>query len=221
MIRFLSFPLGPTVPVYGKTAGQKVSIRALRSLAKKDPCSTYQVGFENHWGTHVDCPAHFFEKGKKIASYPADHWRFSCPQTIKVALAEGELLTPDGITGKIDPRTDLLLFVSGWSKFRGQAKYNLRGPGVHFSVASFLRKRCPKVRAIGFDWISLSSFLKRDDGRLAHRQFLNPRANGQPILLIEDMDLRGIKGGLKEVWVAPWRMQGLDSAPCTIFGVLS
>ena len=75
------------------------------------------------------------------------------------------------------------------------------------------------VQAIGMDWISVSSFENRELGRQAHRAFLNRDGEGHPVLIIEDMDLSADLNGLREVWVAPLLVEGIDSAPCTIIGI--
>jgi hypothetical protein len=59
----------------------------------------------------------------------------------------------------------------------------------------------------------------RELGRQAHRAFLNPESDGYPILIIEDMDLSANLNGLKQVWVAPLLVEGIDSAPYTIIGI--
>lgn len=215
MIRFLSYPIGETVPGYGNTA-KKPEILQTRAMKNGDACDIYSVKMENHWGTHVDCPAHFLRNGTKVADLPAAAWHFNRPQLLRVSLDHSELLTPDHLRQRIDPRSDLILFRSGWSKYRGSARYSRQNPGVHASLALWLRKRCPNIRAIGFDWVSLSSFRDREHGWEAHREFLGTR---KPILIIEDMDLRFAAGALREVWVAPLRISGIDSAPCTVMGV--
>jgi kynurenine formamidase len=75
-------------------------------------------------------------------------------------------------------------------------------------------------RAIGVDFVSSSSISHRDDGRAAHRAFLAPNDPGEPILLIEDMDLSADLSQLMRVVVAPLRVEGMDSACCTIIGEL-
>lgn len=217
MIRFLSYPLSKTVPGYGNPQ-KRLEIVQTRSMKQNDACDTFSFKMDNHWGTHVDCPAHFCGGGKKVAEFPAEFWRFRNPQMIPVVLKAGALLTAESIKSQIRPTSDLLLFKSGWSKHRGTIRYSRGNPGVHASLALFLRTRYPKVRAIGFDWVSLSSFLRREEGWAAHRAFLTTRAPGKPILIVEDMDLRETTSKLKEVWVAPLRIKGLDSAPCTVIG---
>ena len=84
----------------------------------------------------------------------------------------------------------------------------------NFAVA--LRSCFPELRVLGFDSISLSSFAHRKIGREAHKTFLD---HHRPILLLEDMDLCMVDNiiTLKQVIVAPLRVDGADGAPCTVF----
>ena len=73
---------------------------------------------------------------------------------------------------------------------------------------------------VGFDFISLSPYQNKEEGRKAHRTFLDPDGENQPVLIIEDMDLEGDLSFMKQVWVAPWLIKGVDSAPCTVLGLV-
>jgi kynurenine formamidase len=218
MLKFLSYPIKKTVPGYGNPR-KKLAILQTRSMRQGDACDIFSFTMDNHWGTHVDCPAHFLKGGKRVADLPPETWRFRFPQIVSVKLEAGELMTPEHLASSIKSRTDLLLLRSGWSKFRGTARYSRKNPGVHASVGRLLRTRYPKIRAIGFDWVSLSSFLHREAGWDAHRAFLDSKLPGSPILILEDMDLRAADSRIREVWALPLRIDGIDSAPCTVVGV--
>ena len=218
MIRYLSHKLLPINPVYGSSSA-KIEMRRVKSQANGDSSEEYWLGFQNHWGTHLDCPAHFFPEGAKANDYEPDFWHFHSPQGIEVKLEPGQLLKPNDLTHSIRENTDLLLLKSGWSRLRGQEVYSLENPGLDPSFGSWLRKKYASIRVIGFDWISVSSYKHREKGREAHRILLDPQGENHPILILEDMDLSEKLEHLKEVWVAPLRVQEIDSAPCTVLGV--
>lgn len=205
-------------PVYG-CQRQKLKLKKLKSLRKGGACQKYSIEIENHWGTHVDCPAHFFIKGNRISNYPADFWIFYRPQIIPVEVQPGQIICQKDLTVEIAPEIDLLLLKSGWSKLRGTKKYSNDNPGLDPEFGLWLRRRYPSIRAIGFDWVSLSSYKHRELGRKAHKIFLDPKAQGHPILIIEDMFFPKDIKKVKEVWIVPLRIEGLDSAPCTVMGV--
>ena len=215
--RFLSYPLEKTIPTYGSIS-ETVEISALKSIEQGDSCRTFYIGFENHWGTHVDCPAHFDEQGKTVAKYPCDFWNFANPYVIKTNLKPGQIIKLDNLKTSIPESCDLLLVQSGWGRYRGTERYSHYNPGIHPEVGHWLRHRFPKIRAVGIDWISISSYQHRNLGREAHRAFLKDDNKTRPILLIEDMDLSHNLGSLQKVMVAPLRMARIDSAPCTVVG---
>jgi len=121
----------------------------------------------------------------------------------------------------ITPDTDILLFNSGWGKYRNNKIYSCDNPGIHPEVGIYLREHFPRIRAIGIDWISISPYQDRELGREAHRAFLDQEGKNNSVLLIEDMDLSGDLKGLTEVWVSPLRVERVDSAPCTVIGGFS
>jgi len=218
MYQFLSHIYTRKQPAYGGTA--EVKIDQIKSINAGDTSNVSQFIMQNHWGTHVDGPNHFFENGKKIVDYPPEFWFFAKPQVIEVKLNQGEILAPGNWLNSIRRDTDILLFQSGWCKRRNDKSYTTENPGIHPDVGFYLRKNFPNLRMIGIDWISLSSYLDRELGREAHRAFLDPKGANKPILIIEDMDLSGNFDRLAAVWVVPIRMGQLDSAPCTVIGVL-
>ena len=217
MIQYLSYPLSLSIPTYGSIS-EKLEVKKIKSIDQGDSCRTYWVGFQNHWGTHVDCPAHFFLKGKCITDFSCNFWLFKRPQVIEIDAERGQIIGTKDLPGEISPQTDLLLFKSGWGQFRGQEIYSCQNPGLHPELALWLRQRYPSIRAIGIDWVSVSSFKHRELGRQTHRAFLSDSGKSQPVMMIEDMDLSKNLGNLSEVLVAPLLVETIDSAPCTVYG---
>ncbi len=218
MNRYLSHKLLLSNPVYGNIS-KDIGIGAIKSIDKGDACQTFWIRMENHWGTHVDCPAHFFLDGKNVCDYDCDFWFFKNPQVIKIIAKPGQIITIEHIKDRIDIDTDIILFVSGWENFRGQNIYSLNNPGLHPDIALWLRQSYPSVRAVGIDWISISAFQQKEIGRLAHKAFLNPYSEGHPVLLIEDMKLSGDISYLEGLFVSPILIDKIDSAPCTVVGI--
>ena len=214
--QYLSYEIKENIPVYGKRA--RVNISPVMSIRGGDTANVYEFTMQNHWGTHVDAPRHFFDKGKGICDFPPDHWIFDNPQVIEVELSSGGILTKDVWLNDIKFGTDILLFKSGWSRFRNEEKYFNDNPGIDPSVGTFIRENHSEIRAIGIDWISVSPHRKRDLGRETHRNFLSPEGKNSPVLIVEDMDLSEVSDSLNSIIILPLRMDILDSAPCTVIG---
>jgi kynurenine formamidase len=67
------------------------------------------------------------------------------------------------------------------------------------------------------DWISVSSFQHREEGRIAHRELL-----GAGWRLFEDLSLAIVPVGLIHTVLAlPLRIDGGDGAPCTIIASIT
>jgi len=220
MILFLSHTLGTTVPGYGSER-LELDVRPLKSFQAGDVARTFEFTMENHWGTHVDCPAHFFDGGLGVVDYEADDWMFSSPQVLDVEAKLGELLGDEGLLDRVNADCDILLLRSGWSQRRGSREYSLENPGLTPAFCAGLRRERPVVRIVGFDWVSVSSFSHRETGREAHRALLDPTGLGESIRILEDLWLPEGPLVLEQVWVAPLRLEVLDSAPCTVTAVVS
>lgn len=214
---YLSHPIKEGMPVYGGKAELNLKIR--RSVSRGEAANTYKFSMENHWGTHIDAPRHFFNKGACIEDYPCGAFFFTIPEVVDIVLKPSEILCVGKWLKKINPLCDILLFKSGWSRFRNHRKYVFQNPGIHPQVAVYLRKNFHYLRAIGIDWLSVSSFEDRELGRQAHRAFLNSKDEGKPLLLVEDMRMTPRISGLRKVILSPLMISGIDSAPCTIAGV--
>ena len=218
-IRYLSYTITESMPIYGGRA--QLELTMVKTIDKGNSCNTWRFCLENHWGTHVDGPNHFFSNGRKIMDYSADFWIFDNPQVLNVRLEPGGLLRWNVIGAKVDKNADLLLIKSGWGEKRGSDLYWKENPGIHADVGIGLRNLKTSIRAIGIDWISVSSFVHREEGRKTHRAFLDPVEEGEPVLLIEDMNLSADLTRLSRVFVVPLMVENIDSAPCTIVGLFT
>lgn len=219
-IEYLSYSFEQNNPVYGRP-DQPMIINPVKSIESGDSCNVYSFSMENHWGTHVDGPAHFFSNAKKVIDYSAEFWFFNNPQVMNIEAKAGQIISPNDLPHRVAETTDLLILKTGWYRYRKNSCYCLENPGISPELGTWLRKERKNIRAIGFDFISLSSFSNRMIGRHTHQAFLNPESEGNPILIIEDMCLGADLMGLKEVWVAPLRLSFVDSSPCTVIGVFN
>ena len=215
MYRLLSYHLNAKTPMYG--SAMPVKIEPCKQISKGDACDTSYVTFSNHSGTHIDAPRHFSAGGKSLSQYGIEELIFSRPFVLDLKKGDGELVLPQDL--KDIPECDLLLIRTGFYQYRGTEKYRLNNPGISAAAAKMIRETLPSIRAIGIDSISVSSYTKREEGRLAHQALLDPDAHkNKPLLLIEDMDLSGDLSGLKKVFAVPVFFEGVDSMTCTVIG---
>ncbi len=116
---------------------------------------------------------------------------------------------------------DFILIITGFFKYRQKnlEKYLTENPGINPEVINFLRENFPSIRGIGIDSVSISCFSNPDNATEAHKTaFIKKNNYGEPLLLVEDMDLSSLssKDNIKQLFLIPWQFKGIDSAPCTV-----
>lgn len=215
---FLSHFMDRDIPVYGDTAARP-TITPVKSIRQGDSANVFRFTLENHWGTHVDTPAHFFDQGPNLVAFEAADWVFDHPCCLGLSVEADDMIQVD-LFEAVPESCDLLLLKTGFQRYRGQELYSHHNPGIHAEAGVWLRQNRPNLRALGMDFVSLSPRSDRQAGRQSHRTFLDPDAAGRPLRLIEDMDLDHDLSRLVQVIVSPLFFSTMDSAPCTVFGAL-
>lgn len=212
----LSHMINDKTPCYGGEKGLSVNFSKL--VAKGDGANGSEVKINSHLSTHIDFPYHFDENGKKLEDYTPDFFVFDKIELIELnGIKNSYIIVPDDLNIK-NNHCEILLIKTNFEKYRNLATYWKKNPGISPDVAGYLRSKCPHLRAIGFDFISISPFQNRDLGRKAHRAFL---CHKRPILLIEDMRLEMLNQHivLEKLIISPLLIQGLEASPVNIMGV--
>jgi kynurenine formamidase len=168
----------------------------------------------------VDAPWHFNPRGRKIADFDPNELVFERPAILDAKAAPGGLIGPaelDG-AGSLQPDTDVVLLRTGFGAYRSDEKtYIEDAPGFSRAGAEYLLQSFPKLRALAMDLPSLSAWKHMEEGSEAHRVFLGCDGySDRTVLLIEDARLPGDLEAPSRVILAPWMIEGLDSAPCTL-----
>lgn len=214
---FLSYQISKKTPMYG---GKKGFIsKKQNSIENGDSANTSIWKFPNHLGTHIDFPYHFYKNGQTSSDFCFENWVFEKEkiQLINIELPKNKLLIkPEYITNKkINTEVEVILLKTGFSKFRGQEKYWKHNPGLDPSIADWIKNNFKKIKIIGIDSISISSYQYREVGRKVHKTLLNPK---KPILPIEDMNLSKINKAtiFEKLFIIPLRVDKSDGLPCTI-----
>lgn len=198
-------------PLYGGYYG--VKMQNLRSIENGDSANTKLLEFCNHSGTHIDFPNHFSIQGKVVEDYDANFWIFNSPYFIEIEAIDNQIidLTIEQIHA-IPQNVDFLILKTGFSKFRNEERYWKSNPGIAPELASKLKLRCPNLRLLGMDIISLTSFGDRPLGRISHNKFLIDNN----ILIVEDMFLDNLISQPKKIYCLPLLRKGLDGSPVTV-----
>ncbi|NBK19859.1 cyclase family protein [Anaerotruncus sp. 1XD42-93] len=208
-VRDHAFPGAPTM-----------RIEPFESMQKGDRLNTYNVTLFNHFGTHMDGPNHFNGQGRQLYELELSTFIFEKPLLVDIPKGRGELVEPEELM-RFDEAiraADLLLVRSGFSAMRASDNraYSEEGPAISARAAELIVERYQNLKAVGMDWISLSSPLHLEDGIRAHQIMLG-KTGAEPVLIIEDIDLSGLDPDtLETVFALPLFIEGIDSAPVTI-----
>ena len=208
-VRDHAFPGAPTM-----------RIEPFESMQKGDRLNTYNVTLFNHFGTHMDGPNHFNGQGRQLYELELSTFIFEKPLLVDIPKGRGELVEPEELM-RFDEAiraADLLLVRSGFSAMRASDNraYSEEGPAISARAAELIVERYQNLKAVGMDWISLSSPLHLEDGIRAHQIMLG-KTGAEPVLIIEDIGLSGLDPDtLETVFALPLFIEGIDSAPVTI-----
>ena len=211
---FLSHLIDNDTPTYGDSSGIKISHATC--MDHGDTANSLSIKMNNHIGTHIDLPKHFDNNGKVLEQYPACEWVFNKVQLVNIPLKEDEMLSISHLKKKLREDIEVLIIKTGFEKFRHQKSYWKNNPGVLPEVGTWLRRNFSSIKIIGFDFISLTCFQKREIGRISHRAFLGSDKNNEPIRIIEDMKLSEIDTDPKKLVVLPLMIKGADGVPVNI-----
>lgn len=216
----LSFLLSVDTPVF--PGSPSVEVRAFSSLSRGDCSNTFSISFYNHTGTHMDAPRHFYNDGKAITDFRFSEFVYENPIVVNIPKQDSELIMKSDLLKYFDviKEADLLLIRTGFTKFRSSEplRYASKSPGFTGETAVYLKKSFPNLRAIGIDFISAAAPEHLETGLEFHRIILDPHRVEGCKFIIEDMDLTQVTSSLRWVVVVPFLVQGIDSAPCTVFG---
>jgi kynurenine formamidase len=219
----LSHIISQNTPSYGNR--DRIILRTNSSIKQGETAnSSCWIFSNNHIGTHIDVPYHFSETGKKTFEISVDEFIFNKVQLIDINCNNACLIGVNHFekySSIIEKDIELLLIRTGFERFRGDDKYWNDNPGLAPELADYLRKNYPSLRCVGFDFISLTSWKYRVEGRLSHKEFLCPGTGQKAILIIEDMSLKDINSRIKQLIVAPLMVEDGNGGAVTVFAEMT
>jgi arylformamidase len=159
-----------------------------------------------HMGTHVDAPDHFLGNGKTVDRIPLD--TLVGPALVLEVLSPKIISAADLNALRIPQGTKRVLFKTvnstGWKN------------GTHLFQEDFIALSPEAaeilvdlgIQVVGVDYLSVAAF---DDPGPTHRILLEA-----DILIIEGLDLSGIKPGEYRLYCLPLKIAGSDGAPARV-----
>jgi len=200
-IHDISLPISASLPVW--PGDPPIEVTQPLHLDRGDLYTLTRLVLGAHSGTHVDAPAHFIRGGLEADGLDLD--TLVGPALVVEAL-EAELLSADRLAElPIPPGTTRLLLRTRNSDRWGSGAAELFHDyvAVPRDGAEWLVAR--GVRLVGIDAPSIAP---SDNPVAAHRLLL-----GAGIVIVEGLDLRGIRPGVYQLVCLPLKLVGSEGAP--------
>lgn len=184
-----------------------------------------KLNIDSHTGTHIDYPAHAIKDGVFGDEYPID---YLCSDKVEVVefdfKSEKKTIVSLSLFKEknIDKKVEIIIIKTGFSHLRNDEQYFWSSPIIDSELPLHLKENFPSLKAVGFDVISVTSQLDREEGKKCHHGFLS-KEKGEPILIIEDMDLRDVNGNseIEFITILPLIFENMDGSPCTIMAKIN
>jgi len=184
----------------------------------------HRISIFNHFGTHIDGPRHFNPHGATISDLPFEFFIFTAPVVVDIVKGDGELITAADLERWHERLlgADLILVRTGFGKYRAldPDRYATRFPALSAEVGRYIVERLPTVRGIGIDTISIGSYMHLDEAFAVHKVLAQEADHGRYIVNLEDLNLDYDLRNLTTVLAVPLPIEGIDSAPAIVVGVL-
>jgi arylformamidase len=217
-VTILSHAIDIDTPSYGNK--DTIGIVSKTAIANGYTANTSELHFtNNHIGTHIDVPKHFFDTGITLTDVKPADWFFKSVCLIDIPCEEAKLVSINDLAEKeIEQTVDCLIIRTGYELCRTEEVYWSSYPGIASDACEYLRKTFPSLRCIGFDFISLTSPKFKEEGKAAHKVLLDERME-KFIFIIEDMKINHLKEAPGMLWVSPLLIKNGNGGPVTVFGI--
>lgn len=212
---FLTHPIDSKTPSYGNR--DFIFLKDKTCIPAGDTANTTDIHFtNNHIGTHIDVPKHFYENGKTITDLNPEEWIFQTVSLIDITCTSARLISEEDFRkAQIKPGVDFLIIRTSYGLRRGDESYWSDYPGIAPEASLYLRENFPALRGVGFDFISLTSPKFKDEGKAAHRILLDD-STGKFVLIVEDMKIDHLTEAPVMLCVAPLLLQNGNGGPATV-----
>ncbi|MEE9910695.1 MAG: cyclase family protein [Deltaproteobacteria bacterium] len=214
----LSHIISQDTPSYGNR--DRIFIRTNSAIQKGDSSnSSAWIFSNNHIGTHIDSPYHVNQDGKKTYEIPVDDYVFNHVRLVDIPCTGARLIGIEDFkkAAPLGRDMELLLIRTGFENLRHEECYWNDNPGIAPESANYLRENYPDLRCIGFDFLSLTSWKYRVEGRQSHKEFLCPAPGQKVLMVIEDMSLKAAGNKINWVVVAPFFAEDGNGGTVTVF----
>lgn len=218
MFELLSYPLQHEAP--GWPGLFKVAYEPLSLISAGEVANVYKITLCNHFGSHMDGPKHFNERGPRLAELPLERFIYDHPLLVDIPKSFNEMVMVHDLEPYYEQikAADLLMIRSGFSQYRASdpEQYAHNGPSISAEACKYMMDHFAHLKAVALDWLSLASISDMENGVLAH-QYLLGCHHDHYICIIEDCCFDKIRERtMKRVFSIPLFIEVVDSSPITL-----
>src|SRR5208283_1987914 len=200
----ITLPITNDLPVW--PGDPSVSLTMNTSIAKGDGCNVTGIQMGAHTGTHIDAPYHFLQDGATIDSIPLETFMGRCV-VIEVD-SEVSIQKKDILKYDIAGQSRVLVKTRNSQIWTGAFKsFDTNYVSLGKDAAQYLVEM--KVLLVGIDYLSVESFNSPDSS--VHKLLLMHN-----IIILEGLNLSGVKAGLYELFCLPLKLMGCEGAPARV-----
>lgn len=200
MLYDISVTVEPEMPSW--PTSHKVEIIARKRIKKGDPSNASSLHMSAHTGTHMDAPFHYWDEGYGIDEIPLDLFIgrarvYELPRADSIGEEELKGLDFNGVVRA--------LFKTKNSAFWAEKKF--REDYVSFTPKGAAYTASKGVKLVGIDYLSIAA-LGAENQAPTHNALAQ-----KGVIILEGINLSGIKPGDYELVCLPLKVKGCDGAP--------
>lgn len=216
----ISYPITADAP--GWPGNEIYELERVRSTARGDVNNSGIVRLHEHYGTHLDAPFHFNDRGPTVDKLPFERFFYQAPLLLDIPKGSCERIEPEDLEPHADKiaAADFLMIRTGFGAIRNSdpKKYQMESPAISARGCEYLVKSFGgKLNTVCLDVQSLGNASDTSgDGVEAHRWMLGAYTD-EFICVIEDANLAAIEPGARLVAAGslPLILAGADGGPVT------
>ncbi len=197
----ISLPLQAELPTWPGSAG--IRLEPVKRMAAGDAENLSRLDSDVHTGTHIDAPWHYVENGQTVEHLPLDV--LIGPAVVSFLPEVSQITAGDLAALSLPPDTRRLLLRTINSELwaAGVTEFGEDYVALTADAAQWVVDR--GIRLIGVDYLSVQRY---EDGPLTHQILLEAC-----VIIIEGLNLDGVKPGRYELICLPLKLVGADGAP--------
>jgi len=201
----ISLGLHAKLPHFPDTPG--FHLEWFKRIERGHDCNNSKIEMDVHFGTHIDAPCHFIQSGKTVDQLSPDvligpAWVVDLRPVPAITASHLSALS---LPGKI---TRLLIRTNNSDKWKsGEFNFDPDFVALTKDAAHWMVER--KIRLVGIDYLSVQRY---HDRSLVHEILLEAE-----IVIVEGLNLMGVKPGEYELICLPIKIVGAEGAPSRAF----